>query len=169
MPEDIDDVPETPAEPPEVVALRAKVDQLERQNADYKSLVADVQNSGRRLRDDAEKQKKYAAESLCRDLLNVYDNIERALAESTKAGDTGPLAEGVAVTVTQFLDTLKRHGLKKIETAPNSEFDPNLHMAVMQQPAAGIKPGRVVQVLQHGFMLHDRVIRPASVIVASEG
>ena len=67
MPEDeTDESFDTPAEPAEVVALRAKVDQLERQNADYKSLVADVQNSGRRLRDDAEKQKKYAAESLCR-------------------------------------------------------------------------------------------------------
>lgn len=169
MPEDeADESFDNPAEPAEVVALRAKVDQLERQNADYKSLVADVQNSGRRLAADAEKQKKYAAESLCRDLLNVYDNIERALAESVKAGEKGPLAEGVAVTVTQFLDTLKRHGVTKIETAPNSEFDPNLHMAVMQQPAAGIKPGRVVQVLQHGFQLHDRVIRPATVIVASE-
>jgi len=168
MNEETDDIPETRAEPAELVVLRAKIDQIERQNADYKSLVADVQNSGRRLREDAEKQKKYAAESLCRDLLNVFDNIERASAESAKVGDTGALAQGVAVTVTQFLDTLKRHGVKKIETAPNSEFDPNLHMAVMQQPAAGIKPGRVVSVLQHGFLLYDRVLRPASVIVASE-
>jgi len=152
----------------ETVALRAKVDQLERQNSDYKSLVADVQNSGRRLREDAEKQKKYAAESLCRDLLSVYDNLERALGEATKAADTGSLAKGVTITMTQFLDTLKRHGVTKVETAPNSEFDPNLHMAVMQQPGAGIQPGRIVQVLQQGFLLHDRVIRPASVIVAAE-
>jgi len=164
MPEE--DETEAAPETNETVALRAKVDQLERQNADYKSLVADVQNSGRRLREDAEKQKKYAAESLCRDLLSVYDNLERALGEATKAADTGSLATGVSVTLTQFLDTLKRHGVAKIATAPNSEFDPNHHMAVMQQPAAGIAPGRIVQVLQQGFLLHDRVIRPASVIVA---
>jgi molecular chaperone GrpE len=159
---------ETTPESNETVALRAKLDQLERQNADYKSLVADVQNSGRRLREDAEKQRKFAAESLCRDLLSVYDNLERALSEANKADDTGSLAKGVAVTLTQFLDTLKRHGVTKIVTVPNSEFDPNLHMAVMQQAAAGIQPGRIVQVLQQGFLLHDRVIRPASVIVAAE-
>lgn len=154
----------------DVAALQADLDKAQRQIADYKTLIADFDNSRKRLIQDAERQRKYAHEPLARDILAMFDNLDRALAEARKAGDDGPLAKGVAATVSLASDILKRHGVTKIDTAPGSAFDPNLHQAVMQQPAPeGIGPGAVIQVLQFGFLLHDRVLRPASVIVASEG
>jgi len=162
--------PETPDEPtPTVnpVLLQAKVDQLDRQVNDYKLLLAEMTTSGRRLREDADKQKKYAAEPVARDLLAVIDNLERAAAGASKAGEAGALSAGVTATIAMFLDVLKRHGVKRIDTAPGGPFDPNLHMAVMEQPTNDAEPGSVYQVLEEGYLLHDRVLRPATVIVAS--
>ena len=145
------------------------MDQLDRQVNDYKLLLAEMQTSGRRLREDAEKQRKYAAEPVVRDLLAVLDNLDRAAAEATKAGDTGPLNAGVTATLAMFLDVLKRHGVKRIDTVQGAPFDPNLHEAVMEQPTKDVKAGGVFQVLAQGYMLHDRVLRPATVIVAAGG
>ena len=162
---------ETPEESngptPSQIALQAKVDQLDKQVTDYKLLLAEMQTSGRRLREDADKQKKYAVEPVVRDLLAVIDNLERAIAEAAKAGDAGPLKVGVTATIAMFLDVLKRHGVKRIDTAQGSTFDPNQHEAVMEQPTNDVEPGGVYQVLAQGYLLHDRVLRPATVIVAS--
>jgi molecular chaperone GrpE len=155
-----------PAVDPLDVAL-TKIAELERQATDYKLLIADMQNSARRLREDADRQRKYASEPVVKDLLGVFDNLDRAVAEARKAGDAGPLAQGVAATLTMFLAALERYGVRKIDTAPGAALDTNLHMAVMQQPSPEHPSGTVLQVLQHGFQLHDRVLRPASVIVAS--
>lgn len=152
----------------EDVGLQAKIDQMERQADDYKRLIADLQTSMRRLTQDADRQKKYFTEPLARDLLMGLDNLERAVDAAKKAGDAGPLAQGVSATIALFLDILKRHGVTRIEVGPGTAFDPNLHQAVAQQPAEGIAPGAVVSVLQQGFLLHDRVLRPASVVVAAE-
>jgi molecular chaperone GrpE len=163
----------TPDGPPtdfqtDAAALQAKVDQLEKQTTDYKLLVAELQTSARRLREDAERQRKYAIEPLAKDLLMGLDNLDRSLEAARKAGDNGPLVQGVTATANLFLDTLKRYGVTRIEVAPGSAFDPHLHQAVMEQPTNDFEPGTVVQVLQPGFILHDRVIRPTSVIVAAE-
>ena len=147
--------------------LQAKVDQLDRQVNDYKLLLAEMTTSGRRLREDADKQKKYAAEPVARDLLAVIDNLERAAAGATQAGESGALGAGVTAVIAMFLDVLKRHGVRRIETAPGSAFDPNLHMAVMEQPTNDAPAGSVYRVLEQGYLLHDRVLRPATVIVAS--
>ena len=149
-------------------ATQKKLAQLEKQIGDYKLLVAELQTSARRLREDADKHRKYASEGFARDLLNAFDILDRATGEAKKAGDSGPLFQGISACVGLFLDTLKRHGINRMDTAAGSEFDPNLHMAVMQQPTNDFPPGSVVIVLQPGFTYHDRVLRPASVIVASE-
>ena len=96
------------------VAL-AKIGELETQVADYKLLIADMQNSTRRLRDDADRQRKYASEPVVKDLLGAFDNLDRAAAEAKKVGDTGPLAQGVTATVSMFLGVLERYGVRKIE------------------------------------------------------
>lgn len=158
---------ETSSTPDPLDVALAKIAELEKQVADYKLLIADMQNSARRLREDADRQRKYASEPVVKDLLSAFDNLDRAAAEAKKAGDTGPLAQGVAATVNLFLATLERYGVKKIDTLPGATFDTHLHMAVMQQPSSEHAAGTVLQVLQHGFQLHDRVLRPASVIVAS--
>jgi molecular chaperone GrpE len=153
---------------PEDAGLQAKVDQLEKQVHDYKLLVAELQTSMRRLNQDADRQRKYASEGFARDLLSGLDNLDRAVEAAKKAGDAGPLAQGVSATIALFLDILKRHGVTRIEVGPGSAFDPNLHQAISQQPAEGIAPGNVTAVYQQGFLLHDRVLRPASVVVAAE-
>jgi molecular chaperone GrpE len=150
------------------VGLQARVDQLEKQASDYKLLIADFENSRKRLLADSERQRKYAAEGLVKDLLSGLDNLDRAVAAAKQAGDAGPLAQGVSATVALLLDVLKRHGVTRIDVGPGTAFDPNRHEAVMQQPSAEHPAGTVVTVLQLGFLLHDRVIRPASVIVATE-
>ena len=152
---------------PEVDALRAKLDATEQELGNYKLRLADFENARKRLLRDSETQKKYATESLVRDLLTALDNLERALVAARKAGDAGPLVAGVSATASQFLDVLRRHGVTRIDCAAGSGFDPNIHEAVTQQPTNDFEPGQVVDVVQQGFMLHDRVLRPVSVIVAA--
>jgi molecular chaperone GrpE len=148
--------------------LQVRLDAAEQQLANYKLVVADYENARKRAARDAEVAKKYAAEPLARDLLAALDNLDRALGAAKAAGDAGPLAAGVAATADQLLAVLRRHGVTRVECPPGTAFDPGLHEAVTQQPAAGeVAPGQVVQVLQNGFLLHDRVLRPASVIVAA--
>ena len=158
-----------------IVDLTAPVDetanriaQLERQVADYKLVVADVQNSTRRLKDDADRQKKYSSESLARDVLAIIDNLERARDAAVGKGETGILVDGIGATIGATIDMLKRHSVRKIDVEQGSPFDPNLHMAVSQQPTNDVPSGDVYQVLQGGFTFHDRVLRPATVIVATE-
>ncbi len=165
-----DDIPEAPsAETSELDAVRAKLEATERELNNYKLRLADFDNARKRLLRDAEVERKYAVEPLARDLLGALDNLDRALEAAKRAGDAGPLATGVSATASQLLDALSRHGITRIEVAPGIAFDPNLHQAVMQQPGTDFEPGQVVRVLQNGFLIHDRVLRPASVVVASEG
>ena len=150
------------------VGLQAKVDQLEKQVGDYKMLIADFENARKRLAADHDRQRKYAAEPLARDLLTGLDNLDRAVEASKKASDTTVLAQGVSATIALFLDILKRYGVTRIDVVPGSPFDPNWHQAVMEQPTNDYAPGQVAAVLQSGFLLHDRVLRPATVVVAAE-
>ena len=151
----------------ELDELRAKLEAAERDLSNHKLQLAEYVNARKRLVQSAETDKKYANESLVKDLLTALDNLDRALDAAKKAGDTGPLAIGVSATANQFLDVFRRYGVNKIETNPGDAFDPNRHEAVMQQPARDIEPGHIALVLQQGFLLHDRVLRPATVIVAS--
>jgi molecular chaperone GrpE len=102
---------------------------------------------------------------LALDILPILDNFERAVAAAKQAGESGPLVQGVAMIQAQVLDALKRHGITRIE-AQGQPFDPNLHQAVLQQPSADQPPNTVLQVLEPGFMIHDRVLRPARVAVS---
>lgn len=83
-----------------------------------------------------------------------------------QVGESGPLVQGVAATQAQLVQLLGRHGITPIE-AQDQPFDPNKHEAVMQRPSADHPPGTVVQVLQPGYQLHDRILRPASVVVST--
>lgn len=157
-----------PAEGSELAALQARLAATEAELNNYKLKLADFDNTRKRLLRDAENDRKYAAEALVKDLLPAIDNLDRAVEAAKRAGDNGALVVGVSATYAQLLDALKRHGVVRIACEPGSPCDYNRHEAVGQQPGTGFPPGSVVQVLQHGFTLHDRVLRPASVIVASE-
>jgi molecular chaperone GrpE len=151
----------------ELDTVRAKLAAAEGELANYKLRLADFENARKRMLRDAEAQRKFAAEGLIRDLLGALDNLERALAAAKAAGDGGPLATGVSATATQFLEVLKRNGVARIEAAPGTPFDPNVHQAVSQQPTNDYEPGQVTQVVGTGFTLHEKVLRPAMVVVAT--
>ncbi len=128
---------------------------------------AEFDNYQKRAQREQLQERRYANLPLALDLLPVIDNLERATAAAKQANETGPLVQGVAMVLTLFFEILRRHGITVIE-AEGQPFDPNLHEAVMQQPNASKPPQTVLQVLERGFKIHDRVLRPAKVIVSKE-
>jgi molecular chaperone GrpE len=150
--------------------LRAQVQTAEEERATFKDLLqrtrADFENYQKRMQRDLAQERRYAQAPLARDLLPALDNLSRALAAANQAGESGPLVQGVNMVQAQLLDILRRHGITPIE-AQGKPFDPNLHQAVMQTPAVDVPPQTVVQVVEQGFMIHDRVLRPAGVVVAA--
>jgi molecular chaperone GrpE len=127
---------------------------------------ADFENYQTRVRRDMESERRYAATSLIADLLPVIDNLERALESAKKANEAATIVEGIEIVRRQFSDTLAKNGVVAIK--PQHEpFDPNLHQAVMQQPSADHPPMTVLYTVETGYKMHDRVIRPAKVIVSS--
>ena len=128
-------------------------------------LRAEFENYQKRSQKDRDQERRYAHTPLIYDLLPAFDNLERTLQAARQAGETGALVQGVAMVQAQFLEQLKRHGIVPID-AQGKPFDPNLHQAVMQQPSTDHEPNTVLQVLEQGFMNHDRVLRPAKVIVS---
>jgi molecular chaperone GrpE len=146
--------------------LKARAQERDQFLALLQRTQADFENYRKRNQREREHEARFAHGSFAHDLLPVLDNLDRATAAARQAGETGPLVQGVALVQTQLLELLKRYGVTRIE-AQGKPFDPNLHQAVMQQPAAGQPPNTVVQVLEQGFMIHDRVLRPARVVVSA--
>jgi molecular chaperone GrpE len=158
------------AAPNELEQLRARLAEAEQardQNLDLaKRTQAEFENYQKRAQRDRAQDLRYAQAPLAFDILGVMDNLDRALAAAQQAGETGPLMQGVAMVQSQVLDVFRRHGVARID-AKGEPFDPNLHQAVMQQPTAEVPPGTVLEVLEHGYRIHDRVLRPARVIVST--
>jgi molecular chaperone GrpE len=127
---------------------------------------ADLDNYRKRSQKEAEESRLYRSLPLVRDLLPVIDNLQRAIAAAAKAGESGELVQGVKLVLKQFEDVLAAHSVQTIE-AVGQPFDPNLHAAVQQVPSADYPPMTVVQELERGYRLHDRVVRPSQVIVSS--
>jgi molecular chaperone GrpE len=151
-------------------ALRGRAERAERDRDELRELAqrtrADFENYQKRMQRDLAQERRYAEGPLAGDLLPALDNLDRATAAAQQAGETGPLVQGVAMVRAQVLDVLRRHGITPIE-AQGQPFDPNLHQAVMQQPGEGVPPGTVLQVLEPGYMIHERVLRPARVVVSA--
>src|SRR5215470_17345602 len=145
-------------------ALRERTASLEQERDEFRGLLqrtrADFENYQKRAQRDLAQERRYCHAGMALDLLPILDNFDRAVAAAKQAGETGPLVQGVAMIQAQVLDTLKRHGITRIE-AQGQPFDPTLHQAVMQQPSAEQPPNTVLQVLENGFLIHDRVLRPA--------
>lgn len=151
-------------------ALRSRLQSAEQKRDEYLELAqrtrADFENYQKRMQRDQATERRFAQAPLASDLLSALDNLERATAAAAQAGDKGPLVQGVSMVQAQLLDILRRHGITRIE-ALGLPFDPNLHEAVMQQPSAEYPPMTVVQVLEPGYMIHERVLRPARVAVST--
>jgi molecular chaperone GrpE len=126
-------------------------------------LAADFDNFRKRARKEQDEMRRYGIETLLQDVIPVLDNLERALSHSE--GDKSPVLQGVRMVQKQLADTLNRYGVQTFATV-GKPFDPEKHEAVSQQPSTE-KPGTVLQELQRGYMLHERLLRPARVVVAS--
>ncbi|MGP1394957.1 MAG: nucleotide exchange factor GrpE [Inquilinaceae bacterium] len=131
--------------------------------------LAEVENVRKRAAREKEDTAKFGVSRFARDLLSVADNLRRALeaAPDDRADDeaTISLIAGVAATERELLAAFDRHGLAKVEPL-DEKFDPNFHEAAFQVPNSGKLPGTVVQVVQPGYVLHGRLLRPAMVGVA---
>ncbi len=128
--------------------------------------AADAQNVKRRAEQDVEKARKFALEQFARELLPVVDNLERAL-EATAGHDAAvkPIAEGVELTLKSFLDALKKFNIEAVD--PQGEpFDPNLHQAMTMVENKEVEPNSVIAVMQKGYTLNGRLLRPAMVMVS---
>jgi molecular chaperone GrpE len=129
----------------------------------YLRLAADFDNYRKRVAREHAELTKRANERLLSELLPVLDDLERAL-EAAEQHEEAKLEQGVALVHRSLAALLTRHGLTPIET--EGAFDPHVHEALLAQPGEGAEPGSVLQVLQKGYLLGDRVLRPARVIVS---
>jgi molecular chaperone GrpE len=151
--------PETPSAEEQLKAEVARLkDQLLR-------LAADFDNFRKRSRREIGDSERKAREDLIRDLLPVFDNLERAIAHGGSATDVQSLAEGVQMVGKQFLDTLSRMGVERVPTV-GVAFDPNIHEAIQHMETADHPPGCVAAEIVGGYKLGERLIRPAMVVVA---
>ena len=150
--------------------LRNRLAATEQQRDEYLALLqrtrADFENYQKRVQRDLAEDRRYALATFTRELLPVLDNLQRALDAARKQGEQGPLVQGVALVQSQLLDILGRSGVTPIN-ALEQTFDPNLHQVFSQQRRADVTPGTVVEVLEPGYRLHERVLRPAKVVVAA--
>ncbi len=130
---------------------------------------AEIQNIRRRAEQDVEKAHKFALEKFSKELLTVVDNLERGLAALDNAvtdEKTQALVDGVEMTHKEFISTLAKFGVEAVG-AVGEAFNPELHQAISMQPAEGIDTNHISTVLQKGYTLQGRVLRPAMVIVAA--
>jgi molecular chaperone GrpE len=141
--------------------LKAKLEEAENR---ILRLQADYENSRRRAKLDLQATEKYKSQSLITGLLPAIDNFERALQIEADNEQTKSVLQGVEMVYRSLLDALKAEGAEQIE-AVGKEFDPNLHQAIMQVEDANFESNIVVEELQKGYILKDRVIRPSMVKV----
>jgi len=131
--------------------------------------TADYQNSRKRLETEMDQRLQYANASLIKSLLPVIDNFERALAVDLSKADSAQILKGLQVVHDQWLTVLKNQNVEVIAPQPGTPFDPAKHEALMQQPSDQYKEPTVTQLLQNGYALHGRTLRPASVAVSKSG
>jgi molecular chaperone GrpE len=151
---------------------------LEAEKADLKDkllrLMADMENLRRRTEREVAEARTYAVANFARDMLNVADNVRRAIesvpeeARTSAEGSFKGLIDGIDLTERDLLKTLERHGVKKLEPQ-GQKFDPNVHQAMFEVPNPEVPNGTVVQVVQSGYVIGERVLRPAMVGVAKGG
>ena len=154
---------EGPKEPgPNVDAIIAERD-------DYKDrfmrALADAENLRKRSERDRREAEQYGGSKLARDMMPVYDNLKRAL---DSAGDeVGGVIEGIQLTLKELSNVFEKHGITILSPEMGEKFDPQMHQAMFEAPVPGTKAGDIIQVMAEGFMLHDRLLRPAQVGVSS--
>jgi molecular chaperone GrpE len=161
-----EDMAEIDEEALAVEELRAERDQYRDR---FMRALADAENARKRSDKDRREAENYGGSKLARDMLPVYDNMKRALETTTDEQKEafGPLLEGVELTMRELLNVFKKHGIEVIAPEVGDKFDPKHHEAMFEAPVPGTVAGEIIQVAAEGFMLHDRLLRPAQVGVSS--
>ncbi|MAB86928.1 MAG: nucleotide exchange factor GrpE [Rhodobacteraceae bacterium] len=150
----------------ELDALRAERDDLKDR---WIRALADAENARKRGDRDRREAENYGGSKLARDLLPVYDNLKRGLEAATddQREVSAALIEGVELTMREVVNVFKKHGIEAVSPEIGERFDPQNHEAMFEAPVPGTKAGDIIQVMTEGFMLHDRLLRPAQVGVSS--
>ncbi len=131
----------------------------------YVRSQAEIENVRKRFQKDKQDLAKFANETIIKQLLPVADNLEKAIAHTTDENSLDALREGLDLTLKGFLDALEKSGVERVE-ALDQPFDPNFHEAVSEVENDAVEPGTVVNVLQNGYVLNKRLMRPAMVVVS---
>jgi len=154
----------------------AEVDELEQMRAErdemkdrFMRALADAENTRKRSERDRREAAQYGGSKMARDMLPVYDSLKRALETVTdeQRAVSGPLIEGIELTMRELLHVFEKHGIVRISPKVGDRFDPNFHESMFEAPLPDTKAGDIIQVSAEGFMLHDRLLRPAQVGVSS--
>ena len=168
LPEDEDVAPETDPleEVDEVEALRIERDQLKDK---FMRALADAENARKRSDRDRREAENYGGSKLARDMLPVYDNMKRAMEaiDDDLREKASGLTEGLELTMRELLNIFSKHGIRILAPEVGDKFDPIEHEAMFEAPVPGTNKGEIIQVMAEGFMLHDRLLRPAQVGVSS--
>ena len=161
-----DEMEEISDEALELDELRADRDQYKDR---FMRALADAENARKRSDKDRREAENYGGSKLARDMLPVYDNLKRALETITNEQRevSGPLLEGIELTMRELLNVFKKHGIEVITPEVGDKFDPQHHQAMFEAPVPGTSSGDIIQVAAEGFMLYDRLLRPAQVGVSS--
>lgn len=150
----------------EVEKLRAERDEMRDR---FMRALADAENTRKRGERDRREAEQYGGSKLARDMLPVYDNLKRALeaANDDARAQAAGLIEGVELTMRELLQIFSKHGITIVAPEIGEKFDPQLHQAMFEAPLPDTKAGQIIQVMAEGFLLHDRLLRPAQVGVSS--
>lgn len=154
----------------ETALLEARVAELEAQLAAAKDQLlrtaADLDNYRRRVQREKDELRRYAVGSVLEDLLPVVDGLALGMETARKTTEAAAVADGFAMVIQQFDQALTRHGLREIAPADGA-FDPNQHEVLAMQPSAERDEGEILALIRKGYWLHDRLLRPATVVVSS--
>lgn len=150
----------------EIEALRAERDEFRDR---YMRALAEAENIRKRGERDRREAEQYGGAKLARDILPVYDNLKRALdaADDGVRDQAKALIEGVELTLKELASVLGRHGIERITPQVGDMFDPQVHQAMFEAPVPGTRAGEIIQVMTEGFVMHERLLRPAQVGVSS--
>jgi molecular chaperone GrpE len=164
---------ELAAEMAEMDDAAIELDELRAERDEYKDrfvrALADAENSRKRGDKARREAEQYGGSKLSRDMLPVFDNLKRAVESATDEQKevSSALIEGVELTMRALLGVFEKHGVRIVSPQVGDRFDPQLHEAMFEAPVPGTKAGDIIQVSGEGFMLHDRLLRPAQVGVSS--
>jgi len=159
-----------PDQKTEIEFLMSKIEELEKQAAMHKDLLlrkaAEFENYKRRTEADALNITKYAAEHIILQLLPILDDLSRSLKNGKEKLEADPFYKGVELIYSKFMKVLEAQGVKVMETV-GKEFNVDYHDALMQVPKADVPPHTIIEEVEKGYLLHDKVLRHAKVIVSS--